>query len=166
MTAKASSHLESSTIYIVLWTRDTPGTTQFCDVCSGSCHPLQTKLQPKWRGAALSLPASCQAGPSTTALPCALQHHVGVMIANRADYAIAIAHNRKPYYPLFLTHAISNPMRILFIPVAFLLHPGTLRKLLRKDHLKRSDDSETNYHVPPESFSEVDPLCYYQRQGK
>jgi len=58
---------------------------------------------------------------------------VGVMIANRADYAIAIAHDRKPYYPLFLAHAISDPMRILFIPVAFLLHPGTLRKLLRKD---------------------------------
>ena len=83
---------------------------------------------------------------------------VGVMIANRADYAIAIAHNRKPYYPLFLAHAISDPMRILFIPVAFLLHPGTLRKLLRKDRPKRSDDSETNYPVPPESFSEVDPL--------
>jgi len=83
---------------------------------------------------------------------------VGVMIANRADYAIAIAHDRKPYYPLFLAHAISDPMRILFIPVAFLLHPGTLRKLLRKDRPKRSDDSETNYPVPPESFSEVDPL--------
>jgi len=69
---------------------------------------------------------------------------VGVMIANRVDYAIAIAHGRKPYYPLFLAHAISDPMRVLFIPVAFLLHPRTLEKLLRKDR--------------PVPLTEVDPL--------
>ena len=84
---------------------------------------------------------------------------VGVMIANRVDYAIAIAHDRKPYYPLFLAHAISDPMRILFIPVAFLLHPDTVRKLLRKDRPKRNEDSRTNFPVSQEScFSEVEPL--------
>ncbi len=84
---------------------------------------------------------------------------VGVMFANRINYAISIAHDHNPYYPLFLAHAVCDPLHALFLPLAFLLHPGTVRKLLGRDRpKKRSEDSETNYPVPPESFSDAEPL--------
>ncbi len=84
---------------------------------------------------------------------------VGVMFANRINYALSIAHDHNPYYPLFLAHAVCDSLRTLFLSLGFLLHPGTVRKLLRRDRpKKRSEDSETNYPVPPESFTDVDPL--------
>ncbi len=85
----------------------------------------------------------------------------GVMIANRTYYDISTAHGGKPYFPLWFAHTIADPLRVLFVPVAFLLHPGTIRKLLGLGRLRfrRSDDSDTAYHVPQEpSFSEVEPL--------
>ncbi len=84
-----------------------------------------------------------------------------VMVINRIYYAITTAHGKPPYYPLWFAHAIAQPLRILFIALAFLLHPGTIRKLLTqaRGRFKRSDDSETVYQVPQEpSFSEVEPL--------
>ncbi len=84
---------------------------------------------------------------------------VGVMFANRINYAISVAHDHNPYYPLFLAHAVCDPLHALFLPLAFLLHPGTVRKLLGRDRpKKRSEDSETNYRVPTESITDVDPL--------
>ncbi len=85
----------------------------------------------------------------------------GVMVANRIYYAITTAHGKKPFYPLWLAHTIAEPLRILFIPLAYLLHPGTISILLarRRTNTGGSDDSETNYPVPQEpSYSEVDPL--------
>ncbi len=85
----------------------------------------------------------------------------GVMITNRIYYAITTANGKPPYYPLWFAHTIADPLRILFIPLAYLLHPGTIRNLLTlgRSHSRESNDSETNYPVPQEpSFSEVDPL--------
>ena len=45
--------------------------------------------------------------------------------ANRVYYAAT----RKTYFTLWVAHAVADPCLPLFIPVAFLLHPYTLRKL-------------------------------------
>ncbi len=85
----------------------------------------------------------------------------GVLLANRINYVITTAHGKPPNYPLWLAHTIADPLRILFIPLAYLLHPGTIRKLsaIGRTTTGGSNDSETNYPVPQEpSFSEVDPL--------
>ncbi len=84
-----------------------------------------------------------------------------VPVANRINYAITTAHGKPPYYPLWLAQTIAEPLRMMFIPLAYLFHPGTIRKLLAQARTTTvgSVNSETNYPVPPEpSFSEVDPL--------
>ncbi len=85
----------------------------------------------------------------------------GVLFVSRYNYATSTAHGKPPNYPLWLAHTIADPLRILFIPLAYLLHPGTIRKLLTpgKTNLQGNNDSETNYPVSQEPFfSEVEPL--------
>ena len=47
-------------------------------------------------------------------------------IANRVYYAKYV----KPYYPLWIAHAVADPGRVLLPPIAFMFHPSTYKKLL------------------------------------
>ena len=50
---------------------------------------------------------------------------------NRIYYSVyTIPNGLHPFYPLWLAHTIADPARELIPPIAFLLHPGTYRKLL------------------------------------
>ncbi len=85
----------------------------------------------------------------------------GVMVANRINYSITTSNGKPLYYPLWLADTFADPLRTLFTPLAYLLHPATIRKLLTsgRTNSQGNTDSETNYPVPQEpSFSEVDPL--------
>ena len=49
-----------------------------------------------------------------------------VMLTNRIYYVVTTANGEKPFYPLWYAHVTVDPLRVLFVPVAFLLHPGTI----------------------------------------
>ena len=86
-----------------------------------------------------------------------------LMVANRIYYAITVAQGKHPYYPLWLIHALVDPTRVLTPPLAFLLHPNTLRKLFCKKSPQsvsnRNHSSITAYIVSAEyPYTEEDPL--------
>ncbi len=82
------------------------------------------------------------------------------MIANRVYYAITLKDGEKPFFPLWFAHALADPMQVLVVPVAFLLHPGTIRQLLKGRHNRSEQtDDGTAYIVSQEyPYSEEEPL--------
>ena len=90
--------------------------------------------------------------------------------ANRVYYAVT----QKTNYPLWISHAIADPFLPLFIPVAFLLHPYTLKRLkcheLRRALNKwghHSENSHTRFIVSRENSddSEYRPLIIESSRG-
>ncbi len=85
-------------------------------------------------------------------------------IANRVSYAITDSQGNQPFFPLWVIHAIADPARPLMIPLSFLLHPYTLRRL-RYGELRRSVDMwkytgsvHTECIIPPEGDDIEEPL--------
>ena len=72
-----------------------------------------------------------------------------LLVANRIDSSIRISRGEKPFYPLWLAHALADSFRTLLPPLAFLLHPSSWKNLIcpRK---KRGPDTSGYYYVPPE----------------
>ena len=84
-----------------------------------------------------------------------------VMLANRIDYSVAVHAGSQPSYPLWLAHAIADPLFTLFPPLAFIFHPSTLKKLytsFRRPNPAVSTQAETTYIVPKEFSSSDEPL--------
>ena len=74
-----------------------------------------------------------------------------LLVVNRIYYsAYTVPNELHPSYPLWLAHTIADPARELIPPIAFLLHPGTYRKLLcRKEqtvsyYLVEAEDSDVH----------------------
>ena len=69
-----------------------------------------------------------------------------LLVVNRIYYSVYIVPNGlHPSYPLWLAHTIADPARELIPPTAFLLHPGTYRKLLC-----RKEQTDTYFEVEAE----------------
>ena len=69
-----------------------------------------------------------------------------LLVVNRIYYSVYIVPNGlHPSYPLWLAHTIADPARELIPPIAFLLHPGTYRKLLC-----RKEQTDTYFEVEAE----------------
>ena len=69
-----------------------------------------------------------------------------LLVVNRIYYSVYIVPNGlHPSYPLWLAHTIADPARELIPPIAFLLHPGTYRKLMC-----RKEQADTYFDVEPE----------------
>ena len=80
-----------------------------------------------------------------------------LMILNRVYYSITVAHGGKPFYPLWFVQGVAMPLRELFPPVAFLLHPNTLRKIFCSR--READQDVTAYVVSQEyPYTDEDPL--------
>lgn len=80
-----------------------------------------------------------------------------LMFANRVYYAVSVQKGEKPYYPLWIITTIGDPIRVLIVPLAFILHPTTLKKIFCRTDTDK--DTQTTYPVSPEnSYSEEDPL--------
>ena len=57
----------------------------------------------------------------------------------------------KPLYPLWIIHAIADPVRIVIPAVAFLLHPHVWKKVYRTIYPNESSRSEgSGFYIPPE----------------
>lgn len=80
-----------------------------------------------------------------------------VFIVSRVYYLVETSNGSKPLYPLWLAHALAGRAGALLPPLAFLLHPNTLKRLFRR---KRDlDSTPTTFPVSKEwSTSEEDPL--------
>ena len=86
-----------------------------------------------------------------------------LMTVNRIYYAVTVYQGKHPYFPLWLIHAIIDPCRTLVPPLAFILHPNTLRRICCgcKKHKEQDNipPSATVYVVSKECpYTEVDPL--------
>ena len=69
-----------------------------------------------------------------------------LLVVNRIYYSVyTVPNGLHPSYPLWLAQTIANPARKLIPPIAFLLHPGTYRKLLC-----RKEQTDTYFDVEPE----------------
>ena len=69
-----------------------------------------------------------------------------LLVVNRIYYSVYIVPNElHPSYPLWLAHTVPDPARELIPPIAFLLHPGTYRKLLC-----RKEQTDTYFEVEAE----------------
>ena len=81
----------------------------------------------------------------------------GLQTANRVYYTIAVSEGKPPYFPLWMTQIIVDPGRTLYPPLAFLLHPNTLKNLICRR--QGSDTTDTYFVVSKEwPFSEEDSL--------
>ena len=82
----------------------------------------------------------------------------GLQTANRVYYAIVVSEGKPPYFPLWLTQIVVDPGRTLYPPLAFLLHPNTLKNVICRQK-KGSDTTDTYFVVSKECpFSEEDSL--------
>ena len=89
---------------------------------------------------------------------------VCLAVANRVSYALTVSKGDHPFFPLWVVHAFADPARPLVIPLCFLLHPYTLKRL-RCNELRRSatmwvnqgSTAPTECVIPPEG-DDVDPL--------
>ena len=89
-----------------------------------------------------------------------------LMTANRIYYAVTVYQEKNPYFPLWLIHAIIDPCRTLVPPLAFILHPNTLRRICcrskkrkERENSRAMQPSATVYVVSKECpYTEVDPL--------
>ena len=89
-----------------------------------------------------------------------------LMTANRIYYAITVHEGNHPYFPLWSIHSVIDPCRTLVPPLAFILHPNTLRRICcwckkdkEQDKYKDMQPSATVYVVSKECpYTEVDPL--------
>ena len=69
-----------------------------------------------------------------------------LLVVNRIYYSVhTVPNGVNPSYPLWLAQAIADPARELIPPIAFLLHPGTYRKLMC-----RKEQTDTYFDVEPE----------------
>ena len=69
-----------------------------------------------------------------------------LLVVNRIYYSVyTVPNGLHPSYPLWLAQTIADPARELIPPIAFLLHPGTYRKLLC-----RKEQTDTYFDVEPE----------------
>lgn len=89
--------------------------------------------------------------------------------ANRVYYAAT----KNAYFSLWMAHAVADPCLPLFIPVAFLLHPYTLRKLNCR-HFRRaakewrwphSERSHTHFIVSKEDSDDTSNLIIGGAEG-
>ena len=95
-----------------------------------------------------------------------------LMTANRIYYAITVYHGRDPYFPLWFIHSVIDPCRTLVPPLAFILHPNTLKRICcrckkRPPVIESSDlkSSATAYIVSKEyPYTETDPLIIGARK--
>ena len=65
--------------------------------------------------------------------------------------------NNRPYYPLWIIHAVADPGRIVIPAIAFLLHPHVWKKVLStcRASIHHETTMCTGYSVPPE-FDDID----------
>ena len=69
-----------------------------------------------------------------------------LLVVNRIYYSVyTVPNGLHPSYPLWLAQAIADPARELIPPIAFLLHPGTYRKLMC-----RKEQTDTYFDVEAE----------------
>ena len=83
-----------------------------------------------------------------------------VLVVNRIYDAVLVDQRKSPYYPLWVAHAVADPAQALFLPLAFMLHPSTLKKLFnRRRKRDLQDTSATAFIVSKQSVDpELDPL--------
>ena len=85
-----------------------------------------------------------------------------VMLANRIYISVAVHAGCQSSYPLWLAHAIADPLFTLFPPLAFIFHPSTLKKLCtsfrRQNPVTVSTQADTTYIVSREFSSSDEPL--------
>ena len=89
-----------------------------------------------------------------------------LMTANRIYYAITVYDGKNPYFPLWFIHSVIDPCRTLVPPLAFILHPNTLRRICcgckkqnEQEKYRDMQPSATVYVVSKECpYTEVDPL--------
>lgn len=91
---------------------------------------------------------------------------LSMAVANRVSYAVTDSKNGAPFFPLWVVHGFADPARPLMIPLAFLLHPYTLKRL-RCGHLRTSVEiwrnmasttANTECIIPPEGDDIEQPL--------
>ena len=78
-----------------------------------------------------------------------------IMLANRVYHAITTSKNEDPNFPLFLAHAIAEPLRVLLAALAFLLHPNILKRVFCRK--PAAEFTATDFYVSAE-FPEDDSL--------
>ena len=85
-----------------------------------------------------------------------------VEFGNRLYYAMTLVQQKQPSYPLWVVDAVIAPTELLFPPLAFLLHPSTLKKLIHylKQKLNHPEQLTTTAFVVSDecSYTEQDPL--------
>ena len=64
-------------------------------------------------------------------------------IANRIYSAVNGSNGGVPFFPLWISHTLAEPARILIPPVAFLLHPGSWKTMFRTCRRTELDSSRT-----------------------
>ena len=70
-----------------------------------------------------------------------------IMVANRVYHAITTSKNEDPNFPLFLAHAIVEPLRVLLAALAFLLHPNIIKKVFCKKPSAEFATTMSNFYV-------------------
>ena len=132
------------------------------------------KLHRKTRGANSSFMTSLSTQGIQEALPLLaypLIYNIifSIIVVNRV-YDALLANEQKGYYfPLWVAHAVADPAQSLFLPLGFMLHPNTLKKLFtcirlrirrRQSHepLLQESSAATAFVVSHGSVAEVDPL--------
>ena len=75
-------------------------------------------------------------------------------IANRIYSAVNGSNGGEPFFPLWISHTLAEPARILIPPIAFLLHPGSWKTICRRTE---TDSSRTPpLVIPAEDSTDID----------
>ena len=61
------------------------------------------------------------------------------MLANRIKEATILDKDQPQFAPLWIAEAIANPARLVFLPVAFLLHPKSWKNMFCKQENENVD---------------------------
>ena len=65
-----------------------------------------------------------------------------IIVVNRSVSVVNNRHGKPPNYRLWLAHAIADSMRVLFPPVAFLLHPKSWKSMFSERKVESSSKNK------------------------
>ena len=84
---------------------------------------------------------------------------LALQVTNRIVYAVAVSRSMPPNYPLWIVHIVVDSSRTVYPPLAFLLHPGTIRSIYNaivNRSAKKREETTTNHtaYIVKNEFSD------------